>query len=124
MTSAAAAILCVVSGGALGALLRFALAKKFDSALYGFPFGTFAANMLASFLLGLFVTLANAGELSTTSKIFLDAGFCATLSTFSTLAWQIADMLKNRRYFMCSLYFTATFSTGMVLFLFAEQLAL
>lgn len=69
--------------------------KNFDASASGFPFGTFAANMLASFLLGLFSALANAEELSRTAEIFLDTGFCATLSTFSTLAWQIADMLKK-----------------------------
>lgn len=95
MNSVAVAILCVVSGGSLGALLRFTLAKNFDASASGFPFGTFAANMLASFLLGLFSALANAEELSRTAEIFLDTGFCATLSTFSTLAWQIADMLKK-----------------------------
>lgn len=121
MNSVAVAILCVVSGGSLGALLRFTLAKNFDAS--GFPFGTFAANMLASFLLGLFSALANAEELSRTAEIFLDTGFCATLSTFSTLAWQIADMLKKRRLLLCSLYFTATFSMGMALFLLAEELA-
>lgn len=123
MNSVAVAILCVVSGGSLGALLRFTLAKNFDASASGFPFGTFAANMLASFLLGLFSALANAEELSRTAEIFLDTGFCATLSTFSTLAWQIADMLKKRRLLLCSLYFTATFSMGMALFLLAEELA-
>ena len=96
MNSVAVAILCVVSGGSLGALLRFTLAKNFDASASGFPFGTFAANMLASFLLELFSALANAEELSRTAEIFLDTGFCATLSTFSTLAWQIADMLKKK----------------------------
>lgn len=123
MNSVAVAILCVVSGGSLGALLRFTLAKNFDASASGFPFGTFAANMLASFLLGLFSALANAEELSRTAEIFLDTGFCATLSTFSTLAWQIADMLKKRRLLLCSLYFTATFPMGMALFLLAEELA-
>ncbi|MFR6031903.1 MAG: hypothetical protein ACLUKN_01235 [Bacilli bacterium] len=48
----------------------FTLAKNFDASASGFPFGTFAANMLASFLLGLFSALANAEELSALRKYF------------------------------------------------------
>jgi len=117
----AISILCVAAGGSIGALLRFVLAKNLDSNEIGFPLGTFTANMLASFILGVLVALAGANDISQTMQIFLETGFCATLSTFSSLALQLAQMLRQRRLLMCSFYFISTFTMGMALFLLAEQ---
>ncbi|MFZ5826388.1 MAG: fluoride efflux transporter FluC [Bacillota bacterium] len=81
--------------GAAGALARLAMggwmASRRGSA--GFPWATFAVNLLGSFLLGLLTGLAlGRGALSPTVKAMLGAGFLGAFTTFST--WQ-AEMFRT-----------------------------
>lgn len=109
-------------GGAFGAIARYFLASTWDKKV--FPFGTFAANMSASFILGMLTALASRGVLDGNLAVFSEAGFCAALSTFSSLAFQIAEMLSEKRYLTASFYSTSTLMFGMALFLSAEQFML
>ena len=103
--SALFSVLCVALGGASGALVRFALASRFDK--NGRPFG---------------MSLSARHGLPRWFDLLAETGFCATLSTFSSLAFQIADMVSTRRYGACAVYASATFAFGMVLFLSAYKL--
>lgn len=55
-------------GGAFGALARYFLAAAWDRK--AFPFGTFAANMSASFILGTLTALASRGVLEGDLAVF------------------------------------------------------
>lgn len=73
--------LLVVLGAALGAPLRYAvdllIRARFGS---GFPWGTFAVNVVASLLLGLVL-----GAVASPAVVALvGTGFCGALSTYST----------------------------------------
>ena len=109
-------VFCVCLGGALGAILRSKIATRFDSQKSGFPLGTFFANMLASLLLGVIVSLTTQFNIPRFADLFLEIGFCATLSTFSSLAWQIAHMLRLTKYRLATLYAFSTIFVGMLLF--------
>ena len=84
--------------GALGALLRFALAETFDKKQ--FPYGTLIANLLACLLVAILGKCNLSGEWA----LIIYAGFVAALSTFSSLAWQIAQMLQNKKYLKALVY--------------------
>lgn len=88
-------IFTVALGGAGGALFREFLSRELNGRAR-FPAGTFTANMLASFLTGIAVGLQNFGILPESAYPLVDVGFCATLSTFSALAWEIAEMIKSK----------------------------
>ena len=109
-------IFCVCLGGALGAILRSKIAIRFDSQKSGFPLGTFFANMLASLMLGVIVSLTARFNIPRFADLFLEIGFCATLSTFSSLAWQIAHMLRLSKYKLAASYAIATMFGGMLIF--------
>lgn len=115
-------VFCVSLGGSLGALFRFALSSEFDKNKFNYPFGTFLANMAASFLLGLLIAISSAYKTGAVFDLFFETGFCATLSTFSSLAFQIANMLRDKRFLIAIVYATTTFMFGMALFLTADQL--
>lgn len=89
-------ILSVALGGAGGALFREFLSRELNGRTK-FPAGTFTANMLASFLTGVAVGLQSSGILPESAYPLVDIGFCATLSTFSALAWEIAEMIKSKK---------------------------
>ena len=77
-------LLLVALGAAVGAPLRFVLAHLLDGPL---PWGTLAANVVGSALLGL-LTAAGPGEHATA---LLGVGFCGGFTTWSSLAVQTAE---------------------------------
>lgn len=78
-------VLLVALGGALGATLRFCVASWLDDDL---PYGTFAANVVGSFLLGWFAALA----LGEHAYALLGTGFCGGFTTYSAFAVQTARL--------------------------------
>ena len=114
-------ILSVALGGAGGALFREFLSRELNGRTK-FPAGTFTANMLASFLTGVAVGLQSSGILPESAYPLVDIGFCATLSTFSALAWEIAEMIKSKKIVKAASYVSATFAFGMVLFFIASEI--
>ena len=74
-------VLLVALGAAAGAPLRYCLASRFDADV---PYGTFAVNVLGSFLLGLFSALA----LGEHAFALLGTGFCGAFTTYSAFAVQ------------------------------------
>ena len=109
-------ILSVSIGGALGAITRAKIASCLDNTKSGFPLGTFIANMSASFLLGIILVTMRKFQMPIYVDLFIEVGFCATLSTFSSLAWQIANMLQRKRFLLAFCYAISTIFCGMVLF--------
>ena len=71
--------LLVALGAAVGAPLRYLLGHVLDRDL---PWGTLVANLVASFLLGLFSALSLTGH----QLALLGTGFCGGLSTYSAFA--------------------------------------
>lgn len=114
-------IFTVALGGAGGALFREFLSRELNGRAR-FPAGTFTANMLASFLTGIAVGLQNFGILPESAYPLVDVGFCATLSTFSALAWEIAEMIKSKKIMSAAIYVSATFAFGMGLFFIASEI--
>ncbi len=114
-------ILSVALGGAGGALSREFLSRELNGRTK-FPAGTFTANMLASFLTGVAVGLQSSGILPESAYPLVDIGFCATLSTFSALAWEIAEMIKSKKIVKAAIYVSATFAFGMGFFFIASEI--
>ncbi|MEG0157050.1 MAG: CrcB family protein [Anaerovoracaceae bacterium] len=103
-------LLLVGLGGGMGALLRLllsALAKK----LFGrrFPYGTLGINVIGSFLLGLLLAKNIQGGL----LLFLGTGILGGFTTFSTLNYEAARMVKDKAYGKLLLYLTLTYGLGL-----------
>ncbi|MEV7011054.1 CrcB family protein [Streptosporangium sp. NPDC051022] len=75
--------LLVLLGGAVGAPVRALLDKRLAVRL---PWGIFAANVSASFLLGLVGALVTTGRLPGWTLALVGTGFCGALSTYSSFA--------------------------------------
>ena len=103
----------VFLGGGTGSMLRFAIGKWLNSAESGIPYGTFAANIIGSLLIGIVLGLAAKNEsLSTHQTLLLASGFCGGFTTFSTFAYEAHVFLKDGNFVHFSLYTIASFVLG------------
>ncbi len=90
--------LWVALGGALGSALRFAISIAWLSWIgTGFPWPTLLANVLGSLLIGVVAARASAQEPSAMREdmqLFLMAGFCGGLTTFSLVSLELGLMMQ------------------------------
>jgi len=94
------ALLLVGAGGAAGAVARYLLGVQalrwFGS---GWPAGTFTANVLGGFLMGLLAgVLAQRGEGAEPWRLLLGVGVLGGFTTFSAYSLEVALMLERRAY--------------------------
>jgi CrcB protein len=106
-------LLLVFVGGGAGSVLRFLFGKFLNNGESGIPFGTFAANMIGSLLIGLILGWAAKNEaISQNTLLLLATGFCGGFTTFSTFAYENHLFLKNGDFGLFALYTVASFAIG------------
>lgn len=103
----------VFVGGGFGSVLRFIIGKWLNNSENGIPYGTFAANILGSFLIGIILGLAAKNEtLSQSQTLLLATGFCGGFTTFSTFAYENHVFLKSGDFTSFAVYTIASFVVG------------
>ncbi|WP_298426068.1 fluoride efflux transporter CrcB [uncultured Kordia sp.] len=103
----------VFIGGGFGSALRFLLGKYLNSTTTGIPYGTFAANILGSLLIGIILGMAVKNEaISQQHTLLLATGFCGGFTTFSTFAYENHVFLKSGDFMTFFLYTIASFIVG------------
>ena len=106
-------VAAIFVGGALGTLLRAALAEEFPHPATAWPWPTFAVNVVAAFLLGYFVTrLQERLPLSSYRRPLLGTGLCGGLSTFSTMQVEILNMFDAHAWGLALGYIAASVAAG------------
>src|SRR3954469_7202524 len=112
-----AAVFC---GGVLGALARAGLVEAFPHARGGWPWVTFAVNVLGAALLGYLVTrLQERLPLSAYRRPLLGTGFCGALTTFSTMQLEMLRMPTG----LAIAYASASIAAGFAAVLVTTPLA-
>lgn len=94
----------VFAGGVLGGMGRFALTRLINNARAA----TFAANVVASTIAGFAATAPIAWQIG------LGAGFAGALSTWSTLARELGDLITTGQYRPALRYALRTAVIGIV----------
>ena len=106
--------LLVSAGSFVGGGLRFLTAKMLGNVLAStFPWGTFAVNILGSFLIGLFYGLSDP-VLSPNARLLLTVGFCGGFTTFSTFANEGLTFIKSGCILQFALYAALSVFIGII----------
>ncbi|NJO83191.1 MAG: fluoride efflux transporter CrcB [Blastochloris sp.] len=106
----------LVLGASLGAATRYyATLWAAHSLSLDFPFGTLLVNLVGSFVLGGFLTLAHAWPgIGSELRLLVATGFCGSLTTFSTFGYEVVELLLAGRYATGLLYALGSLLLGLV----------
>ena len=112
-------LFAVALGGALGAMLRFRL--RFVTQNAKISMGTYPANIIASFLLGLVSALLADAFFAVEGWQawffpFLTVGIAGSLSTFSSLILEMHETTSKHGWRKSIGYASFTFITGLIAF--------
>ena len=106
-------LILVFIGGGFGSVLRFVIGKWLNNSENGIPYGTFAANILGSLLIGFILGYAAKNEtLTQHHTLLLATGFCGGFTTFSTFAYENHLFLKSGDFTSFAFYAIASFVVG------------
>ena len=108
--------LAVVIGGALGTVARRGLTEALPFDGHGWPWGTFAANLVGTAVLGLLLAAAqHLPERAVPLRPFLGAGFCGALTTCSALQVELIRLGRNGQAVLAVGYVAASLAGGLAL---------
>lgn len=103
-------------GGFIGSVARYLTAILFTRIWPStFPFGTFAANILGCLLIGVVYGISGRMDWLTPEwRLFLATGLCGGYTTFSSFAFENADLLQSAHYWTFALYSISSFAFGLL----------
>lgn len=103
-------LILIFVGGGLGSITRFSLGKWITSLhSQNFPYATLAVNVIACFVLGLVIGLAEHKQIiSAPSRLFWAVGFCGGFSTFSTFSAETITLIQTGFHLSGVLYIIAS----------------
>jgi CrcB protein len=104
-------LLLVAAGGALGAVCRYLLGVRLFKAFGpGFPYGTFAANLIGGLLMGVLVGVLalRGGADQERWRVLLGVGVLGGFTTFSSFSLEVGLMIERRTYGLAAAYSLAS----------------
>ncbi|MFN3619971.1 fluoride efflux transporter FluC [Sphingorhabdus sp.] len=98
-------IILVMSGGAIGAALRYGLSRALPVGATGWPWPTFAVNIIGGLCMGVLAIWLMRGDSSTEPlRLFLGVGVLGGFTTFSAFSVEMAYMVQRGQIGMATGY--------------------
>jgi CrcB protein len=99
----AGVVLAVLVAGAVGAVIRYALARAYPVRPGHLPGGILIVNVVGSALAGAVIGLAERAAVGDDLRLVLVTGFCGGLTTFSTWCVETVELADGGRWRAASL---------------------
>ena len=108
-------VLLLSAGGAIGALLRYALGGSVHKiAGHHFPFGTLAVNILGCFLIGFFAVLHHEKLVfGPNMRLFFMVGVLGAFTTFSAFSYETWSLMEANEWIKATLNIFLSVGLGM-----------
>ena len=108
-------VLLLSAGGAIGALLRYALGGSVHKiAGQHFPFGTLAVNILGCFLIGFFAVLHHEKLVfGPNMRLFFMVGVLGAFTTFSAFSYETWSLMEASEWLKATLNVFLSVGLGM-----------
>lgn len=98
-----------MTGGALGAVMRFGLARALPVGASGWPWPTFAANLIGGLAMGVLAAwLLRGDNAAEPLRLFLGVGVLGGFTTFSAFSLEMAQMVERGQGMMAAGYALAS----------------
>lgn len=103
------AIIYVMSGGAIGAAMRYGLSRALSASAGGWPWSTFIANIFGGLLMGVLAAWLVRGDgAAEPLRLFLGVGVLGGFTTFSAFSLEMAQMVQRGQGMMAAAYAAAS----------------
>ena len=114
----------IFAGGFCGAAVRALVGEALPYETGQWPWATLLVNVAGALVLGYVITRVEDGrEPFAHAGRLLGTGFCAALTTFSTLQLELLHMLDDARYALAALYAGASITAGLLAVALTTRLA-
>jgi CrcB protein len=108
-------VAAVAVGGFAGGVLRYAVGLQLPASATGFPWAIFTVNTAGAFLLALLLVLVLEVLPPTTYlRPLIGTGFCGALTTFSSVATGVDQLIARDRPGVAAGYLAANLAAGVV----------
>ena len=105
----------ILIGSFFGGLSRFLFSSWINRFQFnGFPVGTLVVNCLGSILLGVVLSYGIVIEGHFNSEALIKIGFLGGMTTFSTFALEIYDLIQKKKFSYAVLYLLGSPIFGMI----------
>ncbi|PSQ80977.1 MAG: fluoride efflux transporter CrcB [Bacteroidetes bacterium QS_8_68_15] len=107
-------LLLIAAGGALGALMRHAVAAAAQAAWgEALPYGTLAANLAGCFLIGLLWTVSEEASFAAGTRALVFTGVLGAFTTFSTYGLEAVTLLREGKVALALTYLLVSNGLGL-----------
>lgn len=116
---------CIVVGigGFIGSVCRYLIGLIPIEVNSGFPIKTLVINFLGSFLISIIAVLASKDKgVNPQIVLMLRVGICGGFTTFSTFAYESADLIKNGNMVTAFIYICTSIILGISAIFMAQAL--
>ena len=98
-------IILVMTGGAIGAAMRYGLSRALPVGAAGWPWPTFAANVVGGLCMGVLANWMLRGDNAAEPlRLFLGVGVLGGFTTFSAFSLEMAQMVQRGQMGMAAIY--------------------
>ncbi len=115
--------LLVGIGGFAGSVIRYMIGLLPIKPDNGFPVKTLFINVLGAFIIGIIAAVATKNKsLNPNIVLMLKVGVCGGFTTFSTFAYETAELLQNGNIFVALSYVMLSVTLGIMAVYFAQAI--